>query len=263
MSNHIPLVLFSGGADSTAVLQYRLENGACDILIADSSVGELKLIAEERARTSIIEYLNRQDCTVGRILKTYDLRTSLKIPVSRHWPLQQMPVWFMAALTTLDPDRHSMVDVGYVLGDDAQGSLDKLETLWNMAVDLFLGPMWDSQKGRYVPLNIPLVFPFRYSDKKSIYKRLGSDLFHLTWSCECPICPSKDKQEQIEPCGDCKPCKTRRAVEVEMGWPFDKLATVPSSPSDLDITDPASPLRKETTPKTVRPKQPKRKRGTK
>lgn len=246
MKERIPLVLFSGGADSTAVLEMRLMDSNCDILVSSHYFHPNKVIAEAAAREKIIAHLNAT--SEFRIKKIYDVRKTLVAPSTGNMNYQQMLAWLFAAIYTVDPERHSMVDMGYVGGDDALQRLDKLSQTWDMMVETSMVGRWDHEKRRHMPLDLPLVFPFRWMSKKDVYHRLGKQLFDMTWSCELPRDGEGDGALPIA-CGHCVPCKTRAATVAEIGYPFDGSADMPATEiTELQvavapITDPSSARR--------------------
>lgn len=203
-SQKVPLLLFSGGADSTARLVELLNHTPVDILYVEGHQHPLKLKMELRAQRRILKALQ------GKL--PHNVRNVYKFPKigipdrsMASFCFRQAPDWFVAALYTLNVNAHSRVEMCYVLGDDALLILEKLQRAWENLV----GAVID---GEYVDTllhdcKVPLEFPYRATSKVQVYRYLTQELRDQIWVCETPI----DRGRSLpQPCGTCKPCSTRR-----------------------------------------------------
>lgn len=203
MPERIPLLLFSGGADSTLLLKWQLTDSNCDVLYIDGNQCPRKMAAETVARERIIDELLTS--TEHRVRTQYDLREKMRLPHSEVTAWQQLMPWLVGAALTIDPQRHSQLQIGYIMGDDMAGNLDRVTKAWDALVQAVVGERWDSQQGRFVEADIPVVFRLRYMRKSRIYDELGEKLLDLTWTCELPA----EGRSGPVPCNRCSGCETR------------------------------------------------------
>lgn len=240
-----PLVLFSGGLDSTFLLQMTLWYGPCDVLYVRGGQHWDKVTKEHEARRKIIDTLNEN---YGyKVTREYEPsgRLSFSAIVDRKY--SQPISWLMGALQVLNPDRHSKLLVGYVADDSfGFGRLSQhIEKVWE-----------SSQMLTHTKTPVPIEFPLADIGKLDILKQLDSRLVPLIWVCEDPIrkyhidAEGPAKQESIVevdssadectdtldpalyqmlaspgistdqaydhvPCGECTPCRKIRSVMDE------------------------------------------------
>lgn len=207
MSEKIPLVLFSGGLDSTAMLWKYLQDGPVDVLYADGGQHPLKIEKELECRKRTIEYLNR----VSPHKVQMDLRTDNNVsfasgPTSKY---SQPMAWMVAAMSVLDTSRHKCLAVGYV-GDDGGflRYIPNIYTAWeNMQILTKTGEP------------VPIVFPIIDNRKVDLLNAIPTELLDSIWVCEMP---RTDDNGVIRPCKSCSPCKLAAAVlhqfEQENGY---------------------------------------------
>lgn len=203
----IPLVLFSGGLDSTAMLWKYLQTTPVDVLYADGGQHPLKIQKELECREKTIEYLNR--VCPNKVQR--DVRTdNVVIFAGGSTVKYSQPIsWMVAALSVLDTNRHSTLAVGYV--DDDGGFLRLLPNIvsaWeNMQILSKTGDL------------VPLVFPIIDNSKLALLASIPVELLDSIWVCEFP---TKHDTKGIVPCMKCKPCKLGRSVlrqyEEEFGY---------------------------------------------
>lgn len=195
-----PLILFSGGLDSTYLLACELSRGIVDTLYVDGGQSPVKVEIEKKVRAKIRAALEKK--------YLYKVRedTVLTIPSFNHsWftGFAQAPAWFMAAFMTADPEKHASVNIAYVLGDEiASGTADLIrawESLWKAC-----RPTQDL---------VPLVFPTLHCRKTTMLAHLDDAVRSLIWVCELP----ESKGKRVVPCGRCAACvrshDVRRAME--------------------------------------------------
>lgn len=204
MTQKIPLILFSGGADSALLLQWQLHKSNCDVLYIDGNQGPAKIEAEQKARLAVIERLEAG--SEYRVSKQIDLRESLKLPTMQRAGFGQLLPWLVGALLSIDPKRHSQLQIGYIMGDDIAENLDKITAAWNSCVKALIGSSWSEEKNAWEDADVPISFPLRYMRKKNVYANLERDVLPLTWSCELPV----KKGKKYLPCDKCRACETRK-----------------------------------------------------
>ncbi len=179
----VPLVLFSGGLDSTYLLSVLLKTTDVDVLYVSGPQGKLKETHEIRARKKIVAWLNKN--------KPYSVRTQ------HHWELPngvpgyayrfgQVLPWFYSAMTVADGLKHTVVNIAYVMGD--QVCQHFAEMTW----------AWDYMKEVCMSKPVPLRFPLKDTTKVQILNQLEPELLKLVWFCETP--------KKNKPCGECAAC---------------------------------------------------------
>lgn len=184
-----PLILFSGGLDSTYLLWQRLQTTNVEVLYIRGPQGEDKTEMEDKARERIREWLCTKGKTPYSILKTYDV----EMPhgdQSQDNTFSQLLPWFYAALNKSTGYRHSCVEMAYVMGDQISYFLNDIARAWDTLA-------W-AIKGAPVELKFPLIM----KHKHAMIKEMPTELYNLIWYCELP--------ENKEACGKCPACYTHR-----------------------------------------------------
>lgn len=233
-----PLILFSGGMDSTYLLQTTLYWGPCDVLYVRGGQHSAKVTKEQDARRKIIDTLN--ECYGYKVTREYEPAGRLSFASVKQRKYSQPVSWLMGALQVLDPDRHSKLLVGYV-GDDGFGFgrlMPEIEKIW-----------YSAQKLIHTGEPIPIEFPLDHVTKREILHHLDTRLVNHIWVCEQPERkypkdrPPTEKADEletlddeplilvddpmsvqlateittdevydVEPCGRCAPCRKMRIV---------------------------------------------------
>ena len=218
MGNKRPLLLFSGGLDSTYCLLSLLDKSDVDLLVVrNEAVGLLKIKAEDIARKYIIDYCNRLS-NEGKI--PYRIR-NINI-VDSHYNLYsqrdcfgQPGIWMDAAIRHFDTDKHQYLAVGYCLGDQISAFLSNIRKWWKAMYRVRRAVLFEK-----VP---DVKFPLMTISKVrmiSILKQTGNEeVLSYIWTCELPVEKKKSprsKKLDFIPCGCCTPCKNlARALEDE------------------------------------------------
>jgi len=192
-----PLILFSGGLDSSHLLW---NNPTADTLSIELVSSYDKVKWEKAARERVIGYIkhvNKErdpDFWPGRNFTTEYSITANTNP--NH--LNQMAVWFNKMFEYADPSMHSSVMIGYTGGDCAIPDMAYLTTAWDS--------LWKASRIRTYKDMPPLEFPLAQWSKAEQVRHLPDELISRTWSCEAPF-----NQNGIE-CGVCLPCRTKFAA---------------------------------------------------
>lgn len=179
------LVAWSGGLDSTYLIQRYLEMGyGVDAVTCNlANAYETQMKRERAAMKKMMKgYFKGKDVN---LIGTSHIR--LEGYCFSTLPLAQVPTWLYNLLCYLR-ENHVEVAVGYVMNDDAVSYLDSIRKVWNSFQELVHGHM------TLPPLEFPLV---KYK-KTMIWNSLETELKkHVTW-CENPA--KEDK------CGRCSSC---------------------------------------------------------
>lgn len=234
--DRIPLVLWSGGLDSTFLLFIELCRGDVDVLeITLNNTYPNHPEAEKVARDAIAERLkelNHLGLLKG-VIRTR-IATSMTYPDFSFNPGQQS-AWVFSAFYSHDPRRHSYLLSGLLLSDSASFSIPGMLKMWESLYELT--PKLNQSKYYNKSNKTELSFPLYYScidkesmlcsDVRSILSYIGLEgnalgeaydewlkLKELTWSCYKPnvkYTPIK----QYFPCERCDSCKTRSLYSNE------------------------------------------------
>lgn len=180
MSDKRPLVLFSGGLDSTFnMLRHTIEGESVDYVYIDGGQGKNKVEAEQATIDRIVnalqEHARRKEKHVRHRFSTWPLsKVNFCNTPSAGWR-QPIP-WLVSALEVVDPAKHSVVEVSYVQGDEIISRIPELKAAW--------AAMWSVTKLGEV---VPLEFPLKDISKQAILCQMPAELYNLTWVCETPI----------------------------------------------------------------------------
>ncbi len=188
----IPLVLFSGGMDSTYMLHQLLKEGDVDTLYIKAGQAPDKVAKELIARKKIIWLLEK--ITGNRVRR--DLETEMGqlfcgMP-DHSW--SQPAMWMTGALHHIDGNKHSQLAIGYVSDDGIVSRLHNLQRAWHHL-----------QKFSKHSKPAPVKFPQHTTTKQTIMKMIDERLWEHIWVCELP----HDVNGVTVACGCCVPCLTQ------------------------------------------------------
>lgn len=194
-TEHIPLILFSGGLDSTALLNEALDTYAVvDLVFVKLSGQEEQYKRQAKAVKNICdEFMKKHRATIGRIGRIRNIETAEILGCHNGaLRLAQGHGWLFAALNNLRPD-NTMVQVGYVLGDSAYSAIHDLTKAWEYLTKAACVTHIDHG---YIPnLNFPLMYKTKTDLINSLDERI---LRHVVW------CENTDRGND---CGQCPSCK--------------------------------------------------------
>jgi len=199
MSQQLPLLLFSGGADSTVQLRQLLQHTPADVLYVKSSQHPLKIEMELKQQDAIITELEKT--THFRVRERY--RPEVKAPINGNHMFQQVLPWMMGALATFNPRLHSEVQMAYLIGDDIMVHKAELMEAWKQLTTMLYGEP------------VKLVLPLMYYRKQAVYRELTPELRKLIWVCELPVEEGKGKRRKVVACKTCPACKTQTLQSIE------------------------------------------------
>lgn len=199
----VPLLLFSGGLDSTYMLQTYLEKGDVEVLYVTASQGDEKVAKELEAREKIILVL--QDITGNRVRRTHHVEMGRIFDGGvADKGFLQAPAWIVGALQVSDHNVHSELAIGYVAGDQIACKIPYIQNVWDN-IQTFV------KHG-----SIPVVFPLQLLRKLHILDNIYPEIVQHVWVCEMPLW-WKDGKEilhgraggQLKSCGKCDACITQ------------------------------------------------------
>jgi hypothetical protein len=194
-----PLVLFSGGMDSTMLLQELLQSMHVYTFYVEANQHPHKVTREREARDNLRRmFYDRYDYGIQ---DDFEFELNEVFVQTNNYAMVQPISWLTAALIKFDPSRHSGVAIGYLLGDQAPAFRREMEDFWRSG--------WALLRGMQEPAP-PLWFPLldHGYTKYEVLKRLSHDLMSNTWVCENP----HKYDNQIVECKHCKPCQLLRAT---------------------------------------------------
>lgn len=198
--DRVPLVLLSGGLDSTYLAYLLLQTTDIDILYIDGRQSFDKVQAEKKALTSIIPLLNEIGNHKVRNLFLFQARDS----GFEHLLFQQAGYWFFGALQSYIGSFHSKVCMSYVQGDGINPNLHDFSKAW------------DHLTAAIKRTSIPLEFPLVLNSKEEILHRLPTNIRDEVWTCETPevLTNPQDFVKDYKPCGKCVACVTLKVEKL-------------------------------------------------
>lgn len=186
----IPLLLFSGGLDSTFNLWERLQNTPVDVLYVDAGQDRLKIVAEKAARKALIELI--QQSSTFQVRAELEHEDAIRFADAKGTKFAQVPAWIFAGVWHANPAVHSSVEIAYVMGDDALSFKYEIELAWNNLCIITKGVI------------IPLRFPQALCRKEIFLRDLPAELLEKIWVCETPSVSGEENTPTA--CGTCRPC---------------------------------------------------------
>lgn len=202
MQNRVPLLLFSGGLDSTVMLSHALKAGNVEVLYVKGHQDPYKAKLELEARKKIIALLEKR--TGNKVLHDYHVRATSyiepyqgedgKIVNYNNKSFGQVPDWIYGALHVADGQRHNCLHIGYLKSDVIFPELNKLVMAWTGL---------NSLASAYP---IPVCFPYGSVDKEQMFDMIDQELLSLVWYCEVP--------QNDKPCKQCRACQTHMKAKM-------------------------------------------------
>lgn len=196
----IPLILFSGGLDSTYLLWKQLQKGPCDVLYVTGDQFPAKVIAEKEARMSTLTQLNGTMEYQVRTEIEVEVNTATKRAFHNHHKFSQPSRWLMGAMLAISSGHHSELQIGYCQGDQIIAELEGIKQCWQLL-----------QSFSNVGTPVPVVFPAVFQPKWRMLEELPAPLLKHVWICETPLLDTS----VIKSCGNCQPCKRHRLTLIE------------------------------------------------
>lgn len=207
MTTKHPLVVFSGGMDSTYMLWEELKKGNVYTCYFTAGQHHYKAEKEIEQRSKIISMLESltgnsviEDTIVrlGGYMGIEMVQTRRRDDYVTHdtnnppdflW--SQANKWLFAALYVSNGrSKHSSIMIGNVMGDDITvHQADQIAA-------------WKHLQAFTKSVPIPLEFPLTYVTKRVIFPQMPLDLLELIWVCELP----EKSDLETHACGECHAC---------------------------------------------------------
>lgn len=188
-----PLILFSGGLDSTYTLTEHLSQGRdVDVLYIKGVAHPDKIEKELEVRKKIIKKANSM--FPGKVLAEFE-RSAMDFAANQTKFKQNAP-WLFGALQAVDSNIHSEVLISYISGDGICSEIPHIEDSWKS-----LNAVSNTE---FVPLRFPLKFMAKHLIMHW-WRRHNSPFLKMVWTCEVP---KRDSLNRIIKCNRCDPCLT-------------------------------------------------------
>lgn len=206
--NDIPLVIFSGGFDSTFLLYLLLGQYAQVDIVSVELSGQPKKTARETAAigklAAALHRKHRKDpVNFGQVRSSFRVTGNGAKHGDSQMPMGQAPIWMAVALQFVTSKTHE-VHIGYVKGDDQAVTFTHIQEAWEKLMDVCgAGLVEDRSRPK---LKAPLIF----ATKEDILKSGLPKLFnYVSW------CESVAKEND---CGICSSCQ--RMMKAINTWQF-------------------------------------------
>jgi 7-cyano-7-deazaguanine synthase in queuosine biosynthesis len=206
MTDKVPLILWSGGLDSTYLVWDNISKGrSVDVVYVELANNASKVKRELAARVKIKAKLDEYE---SKIRKDYIFKVMPLIEgdnLSKEICYPQPYMWSYALQSVFDSSRHSHVETGYIKIDDFVSIKDSCEKFIALGSEIFF------EREHPIELKFPLI-SFDKSQLLDSYE--GSDygksiLQEVTW-CEGG---GRVDGKWTNKC-DCRPCKTMREIRM-------------------------------------------------
>lgn len=212
MDKH-PLLVFSGGMDSSYMLWKALEQGDVYTCYIKATQCQDKIPMELAARKKIIAFFEKK--TGNRVISDIIVNLGNALIVKetdptdgytkRSWnniipdhTFGQAPLWQFGMQFAADGTRHSKICMGIVMGDQISMHLGDLALAWQHT----------SAFSRYE--QVPMEFPLMHKSKDSILREMPLEIIRDLWICELPAHADDDAPDNVQfvPCERCAACET-------------------------------------------------------
>jgi hypothetical protein len=185
------LVLWSGGLDSTTLIQKFLNEGnTVDTIYIELHPNDEKIKREKKAIKSILPYF-KQNTNFNFIEPSSSV--SIMTGASFLSNLAQLPVWLLGVIM-YGGNNYDQIALGYVMNDDAISYLEDIKKVYYA---------WQGLSVKKLP---ELIFPFSKYSKMEILSLLNSKLINKITFCE---------GINNDNCGECRPCKRWKRLEED------------------------------------------------
>lgn len=196
MSKNV-MILFSGGLDSTYLMWKNLKKGnVIQPIYLEITNNENKVLVEKQQITLIVDELKKEfDKDINVDFPIIFEVIGINCNVSFSQPL----IWSLSMAFAIKKNTDE-IQIGYVVGDDALGSLTNIKKLFNSTKP-------------FTYRHIPLKFPLIKKTKHMLMDELPEQYHKLITSCENPklekfgIKYKGSSYRFFEPCCDCVPCE--------------------------------------------------------
>lgn len=229
--NRKPLVLFSGGIDSSyTVLCLATEGTDIDVLSIDKMCHRLKEKMEEKARDSVYKHLESIP-SIGQVRNKYTHSAHYNNMFNSKASFTQIMPWLHAASVHLDPSIHSCVVLSYLADDDAAMVFKEIQKIWkNMMKAMF-----------FRQSQVPVVMPLSTFTKQRVVSDLRRDVGDFEknlWFCQLPETVPQESGAimKVQACGRCTSCLKMRQTELLLDPPVElRFKEIPEQEPEPEI----------------------------
>lgn len=204
-----PLILWSGGLDSTLCVWNKLKEGiSVDVVYIELENNETKVNRERAARSELKKIFHDYFCCAHYGYAQIVEDITIKIPAILHNTESQFiqpHMWANWLLYCYNSDIHSHIETGYIKEDDfwhIRHNFDKYIEYGNKAF--------------FVDRKLELRYPLEWISKKDVVDKylntiqLGKDLFqHTTW-CESIL----EEDGKFSRSCSCVPCQKMYVIDA-------------------------------------------------
>lgn len=219
----IPLVLFSGGLDSTHALLDTLRSSHVDVLYIAGAQGVHKINAELQAVEDILSQITNitRDYGIRNVYK-FRMETDSFKDGNIHCGVtgknfSQPPQWLQGMMAVARSDRHSRIVLSYITGDQMLSHLQDLTYAWNY-INAFVFGKYEA---------IPLSFPLRYSKKRDLINAMPIGILAKIWTCELPEWDNGDRTA-LEPGIDHTNIASLAEMKPDRSYKYLQCGTCPA-----------------------------------
>lgn len=203
-TDKVPLLLFSGGLESTYLLHSLLKIGPVDLLCFDHGYNMPSAAAEMKARKNILTAMaKRKDLHQVRNIRSLHERAFSRqaggLPFEPAFP--QLFEHLLSALYATDYSQHSSVILGLAFTDDSATIHDRIPGLWKSLFSVFR----PSVNSTSIP---ELQLPLMWFKRREVYQDTPRWLSSKTWSC----CSPNFAGGQPAACGICVKCMDHKRM---------------------------------------------------
>jgi 7-cyano-7-deazaguanine synthase in queuosine biosynthesis len=221
-----PLVLWSGGFDSTCLVIEKLQEGDIDVMYVRLENNE-RMQRREKKAIGKLKILIKDANLKGSVINEFSFGYEY-IDITKG--MFALPgLWLQAAVYLVNPQVHSEINIGYVKGDDAWHYKSQIQKVYKSLLAL----VCDSQDV------VPLKFPYEWYTKADILAGMESFMYNKQMMNLIYYCENGAKS----PCGSCGSCKRHsselgivkepRVVAVDMTDEYS-MVTVDSRETEHD-----------------------------
>lgn len=199
LDHRVPLLLFSGGWDSTYMLHLALQETDVEVLSVRHGYNLSSRWAEEKARGKILDYLHSSKDYRHKVIGIWSAGGQEHLGEMNSNKLEYAQLFYhlQYLFDQCEHDRHSSVMLGFLMQDSTALVHDRIQVLWAQMWAVF----------RPSVANPPsLKLPLALHRKRNVVELMPVGLKKLVWSCNSPYLRNTTKGVSSKPCGICESC---------------------------------------------------------
>ena len=210
MSDKRPLILWSGGLDSTYLVWSNLVKRDVDVMYVSLANNNSKVDRELSARTALKKLFEGYQ---HKIINDFHIEVPPINGNLKGFILTQPYLWVQAYITTFDPDIHSHAELGYIKSDCFWHIAGKIPEVINSTCKTFRDDIE----------TIDVRYPLEWKSKADILDKYQNHfgkkiLEHVTWceyegegtaatsDCSCGPCTTMRETKHLQGLKDSKVC---------------------------------------------------------